>query len=223
MLIQLNELTAFYSSFNADTYKEIIRAPENYDPRTTDKAACYHPIRDQAHCGSCWAFACSEVLSDRYCLNKQIDVVLSPQDLVSCDNIVNNGCDGGSPFASWEYTALSGIVSDECYPYVSGNGTTGKCSIKSKKCVNEAIPFTKYKSTQPNLLSDKAKIKDALLGGPVEATMKVYDDFPHYAGGIYVKTSNTFLGGHAVKMIGYGVDVKTSISFWIVANSWTQA
>jgi cathepsin B len=221
MLIQPDEMIAFYSTFESDKTYRKISVPDNYDPRTTDKAHCYHPIRNQMKCGSCWAFAASETLSDRYCLLKNIDVVLSPQDLVSCDTILNKGCEGGNPLAAWEYAAISGIVSDACYPYVSGNGTTGSCEIKSKACVNPAEKFLKYKSSQPTSLSDKTKIKEALLVGSVEASMMVYDDFPTYKGGIYVKTSSAqFLGGHAVKIVGYGIDEKTSISYWIVANSW---
>jgi len=44
-------------------------------------------IRDQASCGSCWAFAAAETLSDRLAIasNGSVNVVLSPQVLVSCD------------------------------------------------------------------------------------------------------------------------------------------
>lgn len=220
MLIQPEELIAFYSQIQTDKTRRKIYAPESYDPRTTDKAHCYHPIRNQMKCGSCWAFAASETLSDRYCLLKNVEVILSPQDLVSCDTVLNKGCDGGNPLAAWEYIALTGIVSDACYPYVSGNGTTGSCAIKSKACVDTTVQYVKYKSGQPTSLSDKTKIKEALLIGSVETTMMVYDDFPTYKSGIYTKTSTTYLGGHALKIIGYGVDSKTSINYWIVANSW---
>merc|ERR1719158_320503 len=58
--------------------------------------SCVHPIRDQAHCGSCWAFGAAETLSDNLCAftNHSVDHVLSPQDLVSCDGN-DSGCDGG--------------------------------------------------------------------------------------------------------------------------------
>jgi len=40
--------------------------PANFDWRA--ESSCVHPIRDQQHCGSCWAFAASEALSDRFCI-----------------------------------------------------------------------------------------------------------------------------------------------------------
>jgi Papain family cysteine protease len=48
---------------------------------------CVYPIRDQAKCGSCWAFGVTEPFSDRICIasNGTTNVVLAPQDLVSCD------------------------------------------------------------------------------------------------------------------------------------------
>lgn len=54
-------------------------APQTFDSREQWKE-CIHPIRDQAHCGSCWAFAASETLSDRFCIASEgkVNVVLSP-------------------------------------------------------------------------------------------------------------------------------------------------
>jgi len=95
---------------------------------------CIHEIRDQAQCGSCWAFAASEVLSDRFCIATQgkTDIILSPQDLVSCDKS-DYGCQGGYLDHSWQYLVSTGIVSEECFPYTSQKGSVEKCINKCKK------------------------------------------------------------------------------------------
>lgn len=57
----------------------LFNLPDAFDSRVEFKD-CIHPIRDQARCGSCWAFSASEVLSDRMCIetNGTVNVVLSP-------------------------------------------------------------------------------------------------------------------------------------------------
>ena len=56
-----------------------VNAPASFD-WTTANPGCIHSIRDQGACGSCWAFAAAEELSDRYCIhtNGATNVVLSP-------------------------------------------------------------------------------------------------------------------------------------------------
>uniref|UniRef100_A0A1I7WE26 Pept_C1 domain-containing protein n=1 Tax=Heterorhabditis bacteriophora TaxID=37862 RepID=A0A1I7WE26_HETBA len=56
--------------------------------------------------------------------------------------------------------------------------------------------------------------------GPVEAAYTVYEDFYKYKKGIYVHTAGDVLGGHAVKIVGWGVENK--VPYWIVANSWSS-
>jgi hypothetical protein len=46
-------------------------------------------------------------------------------------------------------------------------------------------------------------------GGPVETAFTVYTDFENYAGGVYTHTSGSMAGGHAVKIVGWGVDSGT--------------
>jgi cathepsin B len=112
--------------------------PAAYDSRVT---GCVHPIRDQEQCGSCWAFAGSETLSDRFCIASKgaIDVVLSPEDLVSCDR-TNFGCNGGNLASEWKYMENKGIVSDTCFPYTAGAGKEATCATS---CA-DGKAFTKY-------------------------------------------------------------------------------
>jgi len=44
--------------------------------------------------------------------------------LVSC-SIANEGCNGGYANQAWLFMEINGIVTLECYPYTSGNGTNG--------------------------------------------------------------------------------------------------
>jgi len=46
-------------------------------------------VRDQANCGSCWAFGSVEAMSDRICIksNGTIQHHLSAQDMTSCDHL----------------------------------------------------------------------------------------------------------------------------------------
>ena len=65
-----------------------------FDWRSTNPF-CIHPIRFQENCGSCWAFASSEVFSDVTCIhNVDKNYIASVQQLVSCDT-ANSGCNGG--------------------------------------------------------------------------------------------------------------------------------
>jgi cathepsin B len=192
--------------------------PENF--LVHDKwPQCVHKIRDQQNCGSCWAFAASEVLSDRLCIasGNKIDQVLSPQDLVSCE-ADNFGCDGGWPNLSWAYMQKTGIVSDTCFPYVSGGGVTKPCSIKDGKCTDGSAA-KKYFAKEIKEFKSIAEIKEDIFNnGPVETYFTVYGDFIYYSGGIYKRSSEEILGAHAIKIVGWGREDGTD--YWVVANSW---
>jgi cathepsin B len=67
--------------------------------------------------------------------------------------------------------------------------------------------------------SGEEKIQRMIMeGGPVETAFTVYSDFEDYAGGIYQRTTGKPAGGHAVKIVGWGVENGTK--YWKIANSW---
>jgi len=63
----------------APKMNENVAVPDAFDART-QWGAWVHPIRDQAQCGSCWAFGATEALTDRFTIQSQgkTDVILSP-------------------------------------------------------------------------------------------------------------------------------------------------
>jgi cathepsin B len=180
---------------------------------------CIHPIRNQGHCGSCWAHAASEVLSDRFCIasNNTINVVLAPQYLVSCDYI-DFGCSGGTLPTSWTFLRFMGITTEGCRPYTAGDGHVDKCPIFSSDCADQST-FKKYYASEFYFLKTVEDMKKNILEkGPIETGFMVYEDFISYKGGVYQRTSDKLLGGHAVKIVGWGH--MQGIPYWIVANSW---
>ena len=53
--------------------------------------------------------------------------------------------------------------------------------------------------------------------GPVEVSFDVYADFEAYKTGVYKHVTGDYLGGHAVKMIGWGVE--NGVKYWTIVNS----
>jgi len=200
------------------------KIPAHFDARK-HWPKCIHPIRDQGKCGSCWAFGASEALSDRLCIASAgaVDVVLSAERLVACDWEGNMGCNGGIPKLAWDYMEVFGLPADTCEPYVSGDaGKVPRCPFK---CAS-GEKMTKYRTklfSVGHYTTEEAIQASIMTDGPVEAAFTVYQDFMAYKGGVYSHQTGPELGGHAVKLIGWGVDKATGMKYWTVANSWGPA
>lgn len=61
--------------------------PDSYDVRDHwPQCISVNNIRDQSHCGSCWAVAAAEAISDRTCIasNGDVNTLLSAEDILTC-------------------------------------------------------------------------------------------------------------------------------------------
>jgi len=188
--------------------------PEMFDGRTTF-SSCQNSIRDQANCGSCWAFGAAETLTTNLCVLGLGNLVLAPQDLVSCDS-ADHGCNGGTLPGAWDYIDKNGLRSDSCLPYTAFNGTVDACPAG---CASGS-DFTHHKCpVQPTMLDSDQEIQAAVMTiGAVEVGFFVMEDFMNYKSGIYSYKEGRQLGGHAVKIVGWGKQIDTF--YWIVQNSW---
>ncbi|KAE9547664.1 hypothetical protein FO519_009125 [Halicephalobus sp. NKZ332] len=218
--------------------------PGSFDAR--DKwPGLIHEVRDQGECGSSWAFSTSQTSSDRLAILSEgnSNVNLSPQQLLSCNQERQRGCDGGYLDRAWWYIRKLGVLSEECYPYISGRTqnpgvcSTPKAALREENpvCVNpEASSNQIYKMTPPYRVSSKEEdiMTEIFLNGPVQATFLVYEDFFMYSNGVYKHTDLaekkgygfSARGYHSVRIIGWGVDESTGvpIKYWLCANSWSQ-
>jgi C1A family cysteine protease len=209
--------------------------PDSFDSRT-NWANCptISHIRDQSACGSCWAFGAVESMSDRYCTYKvNANLSISADNLNSCCKSCGNGCNGGFPGAAWEYWVKTGLTTEDCDPYPfptcehhipQGNHPVCPSQIYNtpacKSSCKDGSDMKKFHGAKTITVSGEADIqKEIMTNGPVEVAFTVYKDFESYKSGVYTKTSDQALGGHAVRMVGWGVWTD-STPYWIVANSW---
>jgi len=221
--------------------KEVkIQAPPTaFDARTYwSNCTTIRQIRDQSACGSCWAFGAVEAMSDRYCIHNNVILEISAQDMNSCCTSCGMGCGGGYPSSAWQYWQATGVVSCACSPYTLPScdhhevNSSNPCPSNEyptppcvKKCNdteiwNTALHHGKnvYAITTGNVDQIATEI---MTNGPVETAFDVYEDFLYYTSGVYVHKTGEYLGGHAVKILGWGVDTNnTGLPYWIVANSW---
>jgi len=215
--------------------KEALAIPDEFDSREQwPQCWTIQQIRDQSACGSCWAFAAVESISDRYCVSGvAANLSISAQDLNSCCDSCGAGCGGGYPASAWAYWAHTGLSSEKCDPYSLPScdhhlpNSTHPCpenEYNTPKCVKKCVDGETWKDTihtgkNINSASGEADIQAEIFkNGPVETAFTVYADFPAYKSGVYQQTSDQVLGGHAVKFVGWGVENNTK--YWLVANSW---
>lgn len=195
-----------------------VALPENFDAREK-WPNCIHRVRHQSGCGSCWTYSAAGVLSDRFCIksNGTINIELSPNDLVSCDDF-NKGCNGGT-IEVFRTAENQGIALDSCKPYQAARGWEVPCT---NKCINNNQAFFRYRAVKNTTTTykDEMSIKEALFNdGPLWVAFKVEEDFYQYSGGIYSPTSiSQQYSGHAVKLVGWGVE--NGIKYWTIQNSW---
>lgn len=196
------------------------------------------PVRDQGDCGACWAFVITSMLSDS--ITKRIFKFgknLSVQELLTCFNPLQNGCNGAEPEKVLEWLSKSQFrisINNEYNPK------------NSKECINMAekdgirvqkdsvVSLCQYIEDESQIIKEKSKLLQNIYNmkrfiienGPIYATISVYSDFlKHNGNKVYIKDSNEFLGGHAVEILGWSnkrTDVRENFKegYWICKNSW---
>lgn len=109
-----------------------------------------------------------------------------------------------------------GVVSCDSLPEYSTPKCTSSCS--------ESTYGTAYKSDK-HFASSSYGIKgvtniqkELMEKGSIAVAMRVYEDFEVYESGVYQHVSGSYLGGHAIKLVGWGVDNGTP--YWTCVNSW---
>ncbi|GAB2298129.1 Cathepsin B-like protease 3 [Dionaea muscipula] len=216
------------------THTKSLKLPTRFDARTAwPQCSTIGRILDQGHCGSCWAFGAVESLSDRFCIQFGMNLSLSVNDLLACCGFLcGNGCNGGYSIYAWRYFVHHGVVTEQCNPYFDDTGCshpgcepaypTPKCERKCKDG-NELWKKSKHFSVSSYRINSAPHdiMAEVYKHGPVEVSFTVYEDFAYYKSGVYKHITGGVLGGHAVKLIGWGTTADGN-DYWLLANQWNR-
>eukprot|EP00344_Euplotes_crassus_P012503 CAMPEP_0196994172 /NCGR_PEP_ID=MMETSP1380-20130617/429_1 /TAXON_ID=5936 /ORGANISM="Euplotes crassus, Strain CT5" /LENGTH=290 /DNA_ID=CAMNT_0042409477 /DNA_START=38 /DNA_END=910 /DNA_ORIENTATION=+ len=216
-------------TFNANEFKSIF-GTHGFSWRTHDTMShCVGKIRNQGKCGSCWAHAIAEFLSDRYCIQSQgaLNTTFAPQFMVDCAGLdyEAEGCDGAETQTMLSWVEKYGLVNETCYPYFSGD-TQDKGTCHDTTCtdgspsINHGVEDGSVKLFFNYTNVDLAH--ELMNNGPLYFSMVVFGDFKEYHGGVYHPIDYTMKGTHAIKCVGWGYDEPSASFYWECANSWTE-
>jgi cathepsin B len=192
--------------------------PTEFDWRTDPRAAecpSLKEIRDQASCGSCWAFGSVEAMTDRICIaSKGADKShLSAEDVTSCCHLGDNGCGGGIPSTVYQYYRSSGIVTggnygdkSMCYSYQLApcahhvnsthykpcqEGPTPTCA---RKCIDNGADWSQdkrhgaeggYSVCKQGESCEQAMMQEIYQNGPITGMFFVHQSLLSYKSGVY--------------------------------------
>ena len=175
-------------------------APASVDWRTQGGVS---PVKDQGQCGSCWAFSTIAFLESQSLIKNKAYVTYSEQQLVDCDHLGDQGCNGGLMQTAMQYIQQNGIESDSRYPYKARDQT---CAFNKGNVIATVSDVHCYENiTNAQLQTYVSTV------GPLSIAVDA-SSFQMYDSGVLNCRGASL--NHGVLLVGYTADT------WIVKNSW---
>jgi len=164
---------------------------------------------------------------------------LSAQFVLDCDR-TDMGCGGGLLDDAWRYLQKGGTVTETCDPYdYCAHPVSPSCEVGPHPprptptqhqcpamCNTTTQPLQRFRAKSAYAAAAPGDVegiqRELMAHGPVQVGFQVFSDFMQYHNGTYRRTpsANGPLGGHAVKLVGWGTD-EAGDDYWIVGNSWS--
>jgi len=159
-------------------------------------------VKNQANCGSCWAFSAVAAIESGLLVAGKDAQNLAEQQLVDCSRSYGNqGCNGGWMDSAFQYVRDHGLTTTAAYPYVARDQT---CAIDSG-----AVKISGFVDVPgcDNLLN-------ALSSRPISVAVDA-SVWSQYKAGILSACGTNV--NHGVLLVG------VSDAFWKIKNSWAKS
>jgi len=189
-------------------YGPVEALPTSVDWRTKNVLT---PVKDQGHCGSCWAFSATGAMEAAWAIKTNDLISLSEQQLVDCSwDYYNEGCNGGWAVEAFLYVIGNGGINNETnYPYL-GKDSVCNTTLASK----HTVTISKAGAVQAyNYMALQASVENTPTSTGVEANIL----WQLYSSGTLTNNCGTDIN-HDVLAVGY--NTVPTIPYWIVKNSW---
>jgi len=171
-------------------------------------------INTDSRCNSNYAWIAAVNMNANYYIKQgtMIRYHFSPQTYIDCSaNFFNNGCNGGQPFNSFNYSAIYGIDMMHTYPYF---GYQRPCRATKGEYRNQAA----YKvMTQSNSELFKILSRDRqIVSVQIDLTSQ---EARFYTNGVFTGPCGTNVSQHLI-LFGAGQDNQSGMKYWNVMNTW---
>ena len=205
--------------------------PQSVDYRT-HVPAIITGIKNQGHCGACWAHTAAECVESYLALRTGQLHVLSQGQINACvDSMM--GCGGGQYISGWQYVYEHGLYEVWAYPFEDfwAKNMTKEGTSKCRSMADAFLPGFRWPPranvtgiTQLTTNSANATMEALAYFGPVAAVVAA-DDWASYETGIFhiPAVGAKWTINHAIQIVGYGYDSGLRENYWTVRNSWGSA
>ena len=199
--------------------------PASFDWRSWNGTSWLTPVRDQASCGSCWAFAANAVAEAEANLQRRgsapaPNLDLSEQQLVTCGGA--GDCRGGSVWGALSYIQNTHVVSEATFPYQSQSCVTNTGSGLSCRaactCPGSGPCATPCTCTWPGSpqrwrIGRFQWLNVSAAADKVTAVKRALT----CRGPMAVCSGNWW---HCILLVGWQAATATTPESWIIKNSW---
>lgn len=200
--------------------RPVLSLPSEVDWRTKGVIS---PVKDQGHCGSCWAFASTAVIESYVAINSGLLFEFSTEQIAMCaPNVEACGgtgkCEGSTAELAFEYlSSAKGIYEEYQYPYTSYDGTDYECAATKVSLGSPKATINGYVHLPDNNYT--ALMNAIATVGPIAINVDA-STWHAYEGGVFDGCNQESPDiNHVVVLVGYGEE--NGKKYWLVRNSWS--